>query len=62
MKIELYPHIELDENEIAAFNKVIDTLEEIRKRFREDMPVTPEFYNKVCDLTANLENFFWENC
>lgn len=60
MKIELYPHIYLDENEIAAFNKVIDILEEAKKRFQEDMPVTPEYYHKVCDLIANLEDFYWE--
>ena len=60
MKIELYPHIYLDENEAAAFNKVIDILEEAKKRFQEDMPVTPEIYHKVDDLITNLYDFYWE--
>lgn len=60
MKIELYPHIYLDENEVAAFNKVIDILEEAKKRL-EDIPVAPENYHKVRDLIINLEEFYWEN-
>lgn len=60
MKIELYPHIILNEDEAAAFDKVIDILKEVKKRFQEDMPVTPEFYHKVGDLIVNLEDFYWE--